>query len=96
MNCGKGFCFTDRLERSNYMENSYRYFANKDCQYYPCHEGVEELNCLFCYCPMYLREDCLGTPEYIERNGKKIKNCMNCTFPHRPENYDRIMQLLRA
>ena len=33
------------------MENSYRFFANKDCKYYPCHQGLEAFNCLFCYCP---------------------------------------------
>ena len=30
-------------------ENSYRFFSNRECQYYPCHEGIEEMNCLFCY-----------------------------------------------
>ena len=33
-------------------ENSYRFFQ-PECQYYPCHEGIEEMNCLFCYCPLY-------------------------------------------
>ena len=32
------------------MENSYRFFANKDCKYYPCHEGIEEMNCMFFLC----------------------------------------------
>ena len=36
-------------------ENSYRFFSNRECQYYPCHEGIEEMNCLFCYCPLYER-----------------------------------------
>ena len=31
------------------MENSYRFFENKECQYYPCHKGIENMNCLFCY-----------------------------------------------
>ncbi|MCM1101202.1 MAG: cysteine-rich small domain-containing protein [Clostridium sp.] len=82
------------------MENSYRFFANRDCQYFPCHKGLEELNCLFCYCPFYLREDCPGDPQYLERGEgegfKRIKNCADCTFPHRPENYDRIIQLLKG
>lgn len=25
-------------------ENSYRFFQNKECKYFPCHEGAEELN----------------------------------------------------
>lgn len=77
------------------MKNSSRFFSNVQCEYYPCHENVEEMNCLFCYCPLYERTCCPGKPEYIEKNGKKIKSCMNCTFPHQPENYDIIMQFLR-
>ena len=46
-------------------ENSYRFFSNRECQYYPCHEGIEEMNCLFCYCPLYERRHCPGNPEYI-------------------------------
>lgn len=77
------------------MEHSFRFFENKDCQYYPCHEGSSELNCLFCYCPLYERAHCPGSPEYLMRDGKRMKSCMNCTFPHQPENYDIIMQFLR-
>ena len=85
------------------MEASYRFFANKACKYYPCHEGMEEFNCLFCYCPLYGRERCPGNPEYIlkKETGKdggeyvrKIKSCMNCTFPHDAKNYDVMMQFL--
>lgn len=76
------------------MENSYRYFENKDCKYYPCHTGVKELNCLFCYCPLYSLENCPGTYECAEVNGKQVKDCTNCTFPHQLENYDKIIQIL--
>ena len=31
----------------------------------------------------------------IEKNGKSIKSCMDCVFPHVAENYDRVMELLR-
>ena len=80
------------------MENSYRYFKNDQCKYYPCHkiEEGQDFNCLFCYCPMNCYTDCLGTPNYITRaSGKRIKDCTNCTFPHIPENYDHIIQELR-
>lgn len=77
------------------MENSHRFFKNRDCQYFPCHKGIEELNCMFCYCPFYTREHCPGSPAYIAKGERKIKDCSNCTFPHRPENYDRIVALLR-
>ena len=77
------------------MENSYKYFKNKDCKYFPCHKGLsDEFNCLFCYCPMYSMPNCPGSKTYIEKNGKKIKVCTDCTFPHRPENYDKIIQIL--
>lgn len=77
------------------MKNSSKFFENKDCEYYPCHEGMEHLNCMFCYCPMYRCEKCIGKPEYLEFNGKKIKDCSGCTVPHRPENYDKIMEFLK-
>ncbi len=76
------------------MTDSYRFFENKKCMYYPCHKGAKELNCLFCYCPLYHMENCPGNPQYIEKAGKKIKACTNCTFPHKPENYDTVIKLL--
>lgn len=78
------------------MENSYKYFKNKQCKYLPCHEGVgENFNCLFCYCPMNSYEDCLGTPNYIPLpNGKKVKDCSQCTYPHNPESYEEIIKFL--
>lgn len=77
------------------MENSYRFFENRSCKYFPCHEGLTDFNCLFCYCPLYHREHCPGKPEYREKDGRRIKVCTNCTFPHQPENYDIIMEFLR-
>lgn len=68
---------------------SYKFFTNKQCEYYPCHE-VDELNCLFCYCPLYHRDDCPGTPEYVGIT----KDCSNCAFPHKPENYEEVICLL--
>lgn len=76
------------------MKNSYKFFSNKECEYFPCHKGVEELNCLFCYCPLHSRKKCPGNPVYLEIRGKTVKDCSNCTFPHRPENYDLIMKIL--
>jgi len=72
------------------MENSYKYFCNKDCQYYPCHANAgESFNCLFCYCPLYaLGKSCGGNFVYLE-NG--IKSCENCAIPHDPKNYDYIV-----
>ena len=77
------------------MEHSYRFFSNKDCQYFPCHKNLEDFHCLFCYCPLYLLEKCPGKPEYLERDGKRIKVCTNCTFPHQPESYDIVINILK-
>ena len=77
------------------MENSHKYFENRECRYYPCHEGTEHINCLFCYCPMYHLENCPGKPQYKERDGRCIKICTGCTFPHEAENYDTIIELLK-
>ncbi len=74
------------------MENSSRFFANKDCQYYPCHKGLEELNCMFCYCPFYQEEKCPGNPAWLDLDGRIVKDCTDCVFPHRPESYDVIIR----
>jgi Zn-finger protein len=79
------------------MENSYRFFENRDCKYFPCHKGLQDFNCLFCYCPLYTREHCPGNPEYRNReDGTRLKVCTNCNFVHKPENYDIVIQFLKA
>ncbi|MDO4961744.1 MAG: cysteine-rich small domain-containing protein [Eubacteriales bacterium] len=77
------------------MENSSKYFENRACSYYPCHKGTDELNCLFCYCPLYNIENCPGSPKWMEKNGGRLKVCTDCVFPHRAENYDKIMAILK-
>jgi Zn-finger protein len=72
----------------------YKFFQNKECEYFPCHptEDIENFNCLFCYCPLYtLGKNCGGNYTYME-NG--IKNCKNCDIPHKRENYDQILKKL--
>ena len=69
----------------------YKFFCNRECEYFPCHKGIdpEKFNCLFCYCPLYaLGEHCGGNFKYT-KNG--IKDCSSCPVPHIPENYDRII-----
>ena len=75
-------------------KNSFKYFENRDCKFYPCHDA-EHINCLFCYCPLYLKDDCPGDHTSVtKKNGTKIKSCMDCLWPHRAENYEKIMKLL--
>ncbi len=69
---------------------SYKFFQNRECEYFPCHGGAdrEHFNCLFCYCPLYaLGDQCGGGFTYTAEG---IKDCSACTFPHRPENYEKI------
>lgn len=70
------------------MKNSYRFYRNTDCEYFPCHkvEDEERFNCMFCYCPLYFLEECGGN--YFYNN--KIKNCINCLIPHSLKGYDYI------
>ncbi len=73
------------------MEKHYCFFQNTECEFFPCHKGVEaaDFNCLFCYCPLYaLGEGCGGDFEYTA-NG--VKSCVNCVFPHRRENYEALL-----
>ncbi len=76
------------------MKHSSNFFENKDCKYYPCHDGLDELNCLFCYCPLYPLKNCPGNFITLEVEDEKIKDCSGCTFPHRVENYEVIMKTL--
>lgn len=69
---------------------SYKFFQNKECEYFPCHKTADAqgFNCLFCFCPLYaLGENCGGNFVYLE-NG--IKDCSACLLPHKKQSYDYI------
>lgn len=72
-------------------QEAYKQFCNKECEFFPCHDNVdsEKFNCLFCYCPLYpLGDKCGGDFTYTK---KGVKDCSNCTLPHDPANYEKIM-----
>ena len=73
------------------MDN-YKFFENIHCEFYPCHKGLEEVNCLFCYCPLYPVKNCSGNFQVLS-NG--WKDCSNCLFPHKRENYDKLIEKLK-
>ena len=75
------------------MKNCSSFFQNAECEYFPCHKvaDTEDFNCLFCYCPLYTLEDCGGNCTLTE-NG--IKDCSNCTLPHKAQNYGYVMDKL--
>ena len=74
----------------------YKFFQNKDCEYFPCHKSANEesFNCLFCFCPLYaLGDKCGGNFTYTESG---IKDCSACLRPHRKENYDDVCTKLAS
>lgn len=73
------------------MQLSYKFFCNKECEWFPCHStpNPDEFNCLFCYCPLYPYEDCGG--EYVMLDNG-WKDCSGCLIPH--EDYDYIVSKL--
>lgn len=70
---------------------SSKYFCNESCEYFPCHEGVREFNCMFCFCPLYGKEDCGGNYTVLSSG---VKDCSKCIFPHVKSNYDKIIKKL--
>ena len=73
------------------FQGDQRFFQNRGCPFFPCHRGVKEqdFNCLFCYCPLYaLGDRCGGNFRYTDSG---VKSCEDCSFPHRRENYERVL-----
>lgn len=76
-------------------KNSYKFYSNRDCIFFPCHDNIDEesFNCLFCYCPLILTLNCGGNYT-ITKDG--IKDCSQCTLPHLPDNYKYIIEKLKV
>jgi Zn-finger protein len=57
---------------------SYKFFQNKECEYFPCHktDKVDDFNCLFCFCPLYNQHENCGGGFKILPSG--IKDCRGC------------------
>ena len=73
----------------------YNFFQNRQCEYFPCHEGAdpETFSCIFCYGPLYaLGESCGGNYTYTEEG---IKDCSRCLRPHKRECYEDITAKVR-
>ena len=68
----------------------YKFFQHKECEYFPCHD-LKDINCLFCFCPLYFLE-CNGHFSFTK---DKIKDCSNCNIPHSIEGYDFIIKKLK-
>ena len=76
------------------LNMGYKFFENKDCEFYPCHK-TSTINCLFCFCPLY-NLDCGGNFKMITgKNGTLIKDCSNCLIPHSENGYEYIIKKLQ-
>lgn len=64
------------------MKNSYKFFENLGCKYYPCHSGIKkgEFNCLYCFCPIFV---------VCKRHSKS--GCEFCKVPHDKGSYKFMM-----
>lgn len=72
------------------LMNNHKFFSNKDCKYYPCH-NLKDINCLFCYCPLY-HLDCGGNFTTLPND---IKDCSNCTIPHGLNSHQYVVNKLK-
>ncbi len=71
--------------------NYYKYFTNNLCEYYPCH-NIDNINCMFCYCPLYFI-DCDCGNYTICGNG--VKDCSDCVIPHDENSWEYITNQLK-
>ena len=72
------------------MKNSSSFFANRECEFFPCHKTAfyQDFNCLFCYCPLYaLGARCGGN---FKMTDSGIKDCSECMVPHRTDAAEYI------
>jgi len=84
----------NRTENESRRDKNYSFINHAKCEAFPCHGSVgeAEFNCLFCYCPLYfLDENCVGSFTYTD---KGVKDCSNCIYPHKKENYSRVVEKL--
>jgi Zn-finger protein len=64
-----------------------------------CHKGIKEkdFNCLWCYCVLYDKITNIQVvgEEILVKRGCGKNYCEKCIFPHKRENYDKIIKLLK-
>ena len=71
-------------------KNNDFFFQNKACRYFPCHktDNIDDFNCMFCYCPLYMLGDKCGGDYKILENG--IKDCSYCLVHHNVNAHEYI------
>jgi len=76
---------------SRIVDGNMSFFEHRKCKSYPCHE-LKKINCIFCYCPLYMYNDCGGNHTETD---KGIKDCSICLLPHRKEGYKYVNAFLK-
>lgn len=80
--------------KKRHQTENYKFTQHTQCEFFPCHKvkNVEEFNCLFCYCPLYmLKDQCGGNYKYT--NG--VKDCSECLKPHTKGAYEHVMSKMK-
>lgn len=78
---------------------NFKFVQNTDCEFFPCHEmkEQEELNCLFCYCPLaFLQCPAKEGTDYtiLDYGGSIRKDCSNCTITHGNGGWEIVQKCL--
>jgi len=75
----------------NTKTENYKFAQHQQCEFFPCHkvENIDDFNCLFCYCPLYMLKDkCGGNFKYTN----EVKDCSECTITHSKQHgYKHVM-----
>ncbi len=64
---------------------------DRDCEYYPCHLGLDD--CTFCFCPFYPCGDGSTGGRHVvsEKTGKDVWSCKRCEWIHKKEAAVKIL-----
>jgi Zn-finger protein len=74
-------------------KHSSKFFQNRSCEFYVnCHPELNGAkNCLFCFCPLYHKDNCGGSPVFITTVNGSVKDCSNCQHPHDLGGYEFVI-----
>ena len=69
---------------------------NKECEYFPCH-NIDNLQCDFCYCPLYPCYDKRVRGKIIKNDkGEDIWDCKDCVILHKKQNVNLIIEMIKT
>jgi precorrin-3B C17-methyltransferase len=69
--------------------------VRKSCKKYPCHQ-LENMQCDFCYCPLYPCYDSrVGGKMIRNSEGKEEWDCSDCEIFHKKGNVSLIIEIMK-